>query len=125
MTNKRIQKKAENRWLKKAGFGKEMADMGALAVELGRARGEVAAEPTPRNAAPRARKSASERTLTDMCREAENARRNCTLAVDLCSHSVKEARKVCDRAVLWCILCAAGSVVLNVLLFLLHVCQGV
>lgn len=123
MTNKRIQKKAEKRWLKKAGFGKEMAAM-AAAAELGRARGEVAAEPTPRNAAPRARKSAAERTLTDMCREAENARRDCSLAVDLCSRSVKEARKVCDRSVLWCILCAAGSVVLNVLLFLLHVCQG-
>ena len=75
-----LKKKEERRFLKKAGFGKEHAGLGGLAVEL---YGPASSDPgqgrsTPRLAAPKLRGSgAAKRTLTDLCREARAVRDEC------------------------------------------------
>ena len=90
MKNEQLQKKAERRWLKKAGFGKDMKDLGALAVELGRARGEVPGG-LPVSAGSKAtsgyavatslrssgKSGAAKRSLTDLCRECRELRDEC------------------------------------------------
>lgn len=82
MKNGLLRKKAERRWLKKAGFGKDMKDLGALAVELGRARGEVDGpgdgQAGLKSRAPRG--GAAQRSLSDVCRECRSLRDECRTA---------------------------------------------
>ena len=112
MNDARLQKKEERRWLKKAGFGKEMKDMGALAVELGRARGEVSPDGQAglKVRAGRGDGGAAKRTLTDMCRECRGLRDECLDAVKLMGH-MREMERRDLRRLGWL---AGGLSLLNV-----------
>lgn len=87
-----LKKKEERRFLKKAGFGKEHAGLGGLAVEL---YGPASSDPgqgrsTPRLAAPKLRGSgAAKRTLTDLCREAREVRDECRALRDEAGKAVE------------------------------------
>lgn len=94
MNDARLQKKEERRWLKKAGFGKEMKDMGALAVELGRARGEVSPDG---QAGLKVRGSgAAKRSLTDAVKAAVRMRDEAADVLKLCQYEHAECLKAVE-----------------------------
>ena len=115
-----LKKMEERRFLKKAGFGKEHAGLGGLAVEL---YGPASSDPgqgrsTPRLAAPKLRGSgAAKRTLTDMCRECRMLRDEGRVFRDEALRALEAvgfARRMMRRDLVRLAWLAAGCTLVNV-----------